>query len=324
MNAAQSGRPKLLYIAGTGRTGSTLLEKLLGSLDGVFAAGELTWLWYALRGDGRCSCGSHYRDCPVWGKVLEEAFGSADEVPFLEMLEARTRFQSTHLPLMAVPGFSRRRWRSLGRYPDRLRRLYAAIRHQTGCRLLLDSSKEPHYSYLLRELAEFDLKVVHLVRDPRAVAHSWSRVRTEWGFGEGHEMERRGPAVASAYFDVSNIATEVFWGRTDSYLRVRYEEFVTDPRGVLQAISELVDEPFDLDSLLSRDAAGEWVAAVRPIHSAWGNPNRFDSGSLPIRADEAWHTRMGAADRRVVSLLCGPVARRYGYPLWASGGSAGP
>lgn len=48
----------ILYVGGTGRTGSTVLDRMLGNVPGVFAAGELTWLWFALRSGGRCACGA--------------------------------------------------------------------------------------------------------------------------------------------------------------------------------------------------------------------------------------------------------------------------
>ena len=35
---------KVVYITGAGRSGTTLLDILLGELDGFFSAGEMRWL----------------------------------------------------------------------------------------------------------------------------------------------------------------------------------------------------------------------------------------------------------------------------------------
>ena len=70
---------RVLYIAGTGRSGSTLLANILGEVDGVFAAGEVRYLWQRGLTERRlCGCGVPVRECPVWSRVLAEA-GHLDE-----------------------------------------------------------------------------------------------------------------------------------------------------------------------------------------------------------------------------------------------------
>ena len=62
----------VLLVAGSGRSGSTLLASALGQLPGAFCAGELRYLWQ--RGaveDHRCGCGEPFSRCPVWTVVLE-------------------------------------------------------------------------------------------------------------------------------------------------------------------------------------------------------------------------------------------------------------
>src|ERR1700732_3473702 len=64
----------VLYIAGTGRSGSTVLANILGEVEGVFAAGEVRYLWQrGLKENRLCGCGLTVRECPVWSKVLAQA-----------------------------------------------------------------------------------------------------------------------------------------------------------------------------------------------------------------------------------------------------------
>src|SRR5579872_7123206 len=64
----------VLYIAGTGRSGSTVLANILGEVDGVFAAGEVRYLWQrGLKESRLCGCGLPVRDCPVRSQVLARA-----------------------------------------------------------------------------------------------------------------------------------------------------------------------------------------------------------------------------------------------------------
>jgi hypothetical protein len=55
---------KVLYIAGPTRSGSTLLSKILGEVDGFFNAGEIIDIWdRGLASDGLCSCGKAMSQC---------------------------------------------------------------------------------------------------------------------------------------------------------------------------------------------------------------------------------------------------------------------
>ena len=70
-------RPGVLLVTGFGRSGTTLVNTILGSTPGVFAAGEVRFLWERGLLEGRaCGCGEPVRSCPVWGPVVEKAFGS--------------------------------------------------------------------------------------------------------------------------------------------------------------------------------------------------------------------------------------------------------
>ena len=54
-------------------------------------------------------------------------------------------------------------------------RLYQAVRKVSGASVIVDSSKHASYALLLRDLPEFEFRLVHLVRRSHGVAHSWSR-----------------------------------------------------------------------------------------------------------------------------------------------------
>jgi hypothetical protein len=306
---------KILYIGGTGRTGSTLIDRILGQFDGVFNAGELAFVWrHGLRDGGRCSCGEPLISCSVWQKIFLEAFGGVDGIDANEMVELRKRFNSKHLPLMLTEGIRGQLLDRLGPYPERVERLYRAIHAVTGSRIIVDSSKEPHYSYILKSRPGLDVYFLHLVRDPRAIALSWRRKRPEQGFSGGVFMERRSWATSAAYFDVSNVAAEAVWGQSsDRYLRVRYEDFVARPAATLAAIGAFIGESLDLDQLLVDDHV-----ALQATHSAWGNPNRFQHGLIRITPDTAWTAKLPAWRRLTATALTWPLMRRYGYPIRAA------
>ena len=168
-----TGAPTVLYIAGVGRSGSTLLDTLLGQLDGFVSVGELRNLWLRGLTDGwPCGCGAPVRECPFWSAVLEAAFGSAGSVSVEAMRELQAHTVRTrHLPALwwsTAHGPSD----SVKRYGEVLSRLYHGIAEVSGARVVVDSSKHPSDALVASTLKGLELYVLHLVRDPRGVAFS--------------------------------------------------------------------------------------------------------------------------------------------------------
>ena len=300
--------PKILYIGGTGRTGSTVLGKLLGQFSGVFSAGELAFLWeYGLIRGGRCSCGVRLESCEVWSSVLNAAFGANPPDP-RRMTELRRRFWSGHLPLMLLPGGGRRGLRRLEEFPQVVERVYRALGSVTGARVVVDSSKEPHYSYILREATDLQVYFLHLVRDPRAVGYSWRHRPLEQSVDGAVLRRQRGPLRVSLYYAISNAAAEAVWARHPRSRLLRYEDFVANPRDTLRAISEFLDEPLPVDDVLE-----ERRFRVRSLHSAWENPNRFERGMVELTADDSWRFGLATSTRLQLEALNWPFMLRYGY-----------
>jgi hypothetical protein len=306
-------RVRVLYIGGTGRTGSTLLTNLLGEFPGFFAAGELAFIWrFGFLNDGRCGCGLVLRDCPVWQSIFAAAYGGAGNVDAAELVRLRRRFNSNHLPLMLTRNMRERLLERSGDFPQTVEKLYHGIAEATGSRVIIDSSKEPHYSYILRSLPSLEVFFLHLVRDPRGVAFSWKDHRKkESGLSHEAMMEERGSIVSSTYFDVSNIAAELLWARTpDHYMFLRYEDFLNRPEQTIHSIGEFVGEDIDPQRVL-RD--GQVI--LGQSHTAWGNPNRFDQGPVRLKTDETWRSAMPRQRQLAVTGLTLPLMKHYRYPL---------
>src|SRR5205085_9377274 len=93
---------RVLLIAGSGRSGSTLLANLLGSVPGVFSAGEMRYLFdRGLRDNRLCGCGVPFRECPVWTRILTAA-GRGDDAAVAAARWGRIR--RLHRLVAASPG----------------------------------------------------------------------------------------------------------------------------------------------------------------------------------------------------------------------------
>jgi hypothetical protein len=304
----------VLFIAGAGRSGSTLLDGILGQLDGFFAAGELRYLWERGLQEGRlCGCGVPVRDCPIWRAVLASAFGpGVDANAAAELQRQATR--ARRAPAMILSGrLGRRR---PGRLAAALGPLYQAIRESTGCRVLVDSSKLPSYGALLEALPGVELYVLHLVRDPRATAWSWLRRKRLTDTPAPRLMQRQPPGKSAAMWMVWNLTAALLWSGGPRYLRLRYEDLVRRPEAAVRRIAELVGES---PAALPFPVPGR--VALAPTHSVAGNPGRLDTGEVALRLDDEWSSRLRPRHRLVVTLATWPLLRHYRYRVTRRGGT---
>ncbi|MDX1394696.1 MAG: sulfotransferase [Gemmatimonadota bacterium] len=303
--------PTVLFIGGAGRSGSTLLEMMLGQVEGTFAAGEVTYLWErGLTENQLCGCGLPLRDCEFWERVVAATFDGG-EVPTATLAAERRYLCSLGntprlaVPALRTPGFRKR----LGAYREALVRLYRAIADETGADVVTDSSKYPPEALLLAGAEGIDLRIVHLVRDSQAVAHAWQRwkLRPEIHWKEEYMPRYPYPQTAVAW-NVFNGLFERMRRRGTPTLRVRYEDMVRDPRAALEQVCEFMGKPeARLDFLEGRRFA------IEPNHTCSGNPIRFEDGAVEIRSSDAWEREISGMQRRVVAAMTYPYRRRYGY-----------
>lgn len=304
---------RVLYIGGWGRSGSTLLARLLGEFPGYLPVGELREGWLrGCRENRLCGCGEPFLSCPFWSEVGLRAFGGWGSVPVEDLLRAWRRYDRPWMvPLLSM---ARRipRPGALDLLIQALADLYAAAREVSGARVVVDSSKLPSYGFLLRLVPGLDVRMVHLVRDPRGVAFSWMKrlVRPD-GAGRGDQMPRFDPLAAAIRYDVYNAQAHLARHLGIPYLRIRYEDLVADPQESLRRIVAFMGEPPDtpLPPSVSGSAADLGVA-----HTVDGNPMRLSRGTVSIRADEAWKSLLGPRERRIVTAVTFPLLRLYGYP----------
>ncbi len=305
------GRTKVLYIVGLGRSGSTILSNSLGQIKGFSSVGEICYAWKHDFIENRlCGCGRPFYECPVWTEVVREAFGGPEGVDARRMIGLqRSGARTRHIPMMLTKNGPKTLAGRLDGWLENTGRLYNALRAVTGSRVIVDSSKEPAYGYALGMVENVDLRVLHLIRDPRAAAYSWLKKKSQPDSEELEFMHRFSPTKSAVLWDTWNAAAEALW-RDEKYLMLRYEDFVANPRQSFTRILDLLDEE-DAELPLT----GDQEVKLGISHTVSGNPNRFETGSVALRHDREWIPKMNPKDRNLVTGLTLPLLRRYGYPL---------
>jgi hypothetical protein len=178
----------------------------------------------------------------------------------------------------------------------------------SGDRVVVDSSKAPTEATILRRRTGVDVAVVHVVRDPRAVAYSWQRAADAGHTEPASVANRAREWLTSTAASAAAAATFP----ADRRMTVRYETLVTDPASVIPAVAAMVGErPATLGFL-----GGNGDRASR--HMIAGNALRDAATPVRIRPDMEWVLALDPASRRLVTAMTGPFLLRYGYPLQPS------
>lgn len=308
-----SGPLRVLYVGGMPRSGSTLTDLMLHQLPGHVGVGELFYLWRnGLAHDGLCACAAPFSRCSFWEEVGRVAFGGWDRTDPAHVMRLQERVDRTsRIPLLLLPRRPRRFAADLAEYTDILRRLYAAIVTVSGEEVVVDSSKRPSLAYVLRTMPDVDLRVVHVVRDPRGVAFSFAKhvalpagaaLRSEMPRSTTRKVSRRWVSVNAMIAGLRRVGVPV--------TRVRYEDLVVAPDRELRRVLKLMDEATPAAGF--DHVSGSGVTVPR-THVVAGGRIRLASGTMPLRLDQQWQQEMPAASRRLVEAMTAPVRSRYGY-----------
>ena len=247
----------------------------------------------------------------MWTQVGELAFGGwTDQVLDSLTSQHRAAARQRNLPGMLA---RRRPSPALTELRATYAAIYAAVAEVTGAHVVVDASKGPALGQALAGAPDIDLRILNIVRDPRAVAWSWHR-QVERPHAQGTDlMWQISPSRSAAQWSALQLEMTAIarLGRVPS-ARLRYEDFVADP------VAALVPASADLGLPLSRadlSAVVEGGVELGSSHGLSGNPSRFQVGTLPLRHDERWKTEMDSTSRAVVTALTLPLLKAYGYPL---------
>lgn len=258
-----SGPVNIVYIVGVGHSGSTLLDLVLGSHSQIESMGEVRHIVHSrmtLDPGRNCPCGARIKDCAYWNGMMREMNGP---------MEGDEALDAYHL--------------------------FKAVLAMTGKSRVCDSSK--HMTWLRMYLSRpdlFNVRIVHLVRDPRAVAYS--RYRRQ---GAYYRLIVRSLLIHRAMLS--------FLRRRQGWVRVRYEDVARRPREELPRLMAALG--FEAEEQ-------QYRFSDRVHHTMHGNTMRWKKGQ-EIREDTGY-LEEGALTPlmwRVGTWLAWPLLLAYGYPL---------
>ncbi len=314
----------LVYICGSGHSGSTLLDMLLGGHPKITAIGEAYRAFVCANKTTQvhqCTCGKSILTCPMWQRVssqLQEMMGVCDP----EILKKlRTTHESSldrnddgfHMDVVKGRPYtinnlvlllgSRFIWRiasrCIGSVNDQRHMLensvtlFEAVRRACATPVVVDSSKNAGRMKGLHFCVREKIRVIHLVRDGRGVTLS--------------RMRREDVSMPSAARIWAKEQLRFRWALAtiprSQVMRCKYEHLCTEPEKVLKQIYDWLGLSFAPESLEFR---GE-------RHNIGGNPMRFRHHESSITLDEKWRDELSAADLATFHNVASKANYQLGY-----------
>ena len=302
---------KIIYIAGYGRSGSTLLERLLSSHEQIVGIGEAKILFRLQdKGNFLCACGQPTNACPFWSCVLDR-FGP-DNTANHENWIVQRRFEP-------IQSLGRHLWRYRSRQRTQYKELMNHLMDSIATALpeytsyVIDSSKTSHDCSLrpvaLSKIAALDVRMIHLVRDGRSCIASLMA-------GSNRKMEKGvipmitvpGLRGTVGWF-TANMAAHLFqWLHPpEHYCRIRYEDLVAHCEDTVKQLGDFLG--LDLQEQIRMIKRGD---SLPQLHQLGGNRIRFNE-KLTVKRDNPTPVKLRLRQRAAFWLLNASLSSFYGY-----------
>lgn len=264
---------KIIYIAGDGRSGSTLLEMVLANIEDSISVGEAARFWKRFsEGDSNCGCGSKITECALWSGLNEFSKGEAG----INNMEMATRVMEIN------------RYRNFKKIPDLVRdpaweafnrcvkSFYEQIAEISGNDVIIDSSKSVPWLYYLKSLNFCEVQVIHVERALKNVANSWKKKISlpEYNYRNVEMPIKSNYTIAKNAWKVQRQLKRL--RRTYPIYYVNYEQFIGSFDSCLIPLSEFLDNKIEIESI-----------EILPNHAIGGNPIRFsENKTIKLRTRE--------------------------------------
>jgi hypothetical protein len=306
-------KPTIVYISSDNRSGSTLLDQLLGSNPRLTSIGEVIHVDAYAREDRKlynpshplvCSCGLRLAECPFWTAVGRAAGRPLETFRIHRKRLNRPgalakRFRKFTMKALMGPLAGLNRMRLVRWYAGGLQtakesfELFDAIGAATGAEFIVDSSKDP-YRFMSLHCEQPDrVKVILLARDYRGVVNS--KMKRNMSLSKAIRTWSRRIRQMD---EMANLLPE------SDVLRVTYEDLCLSTETVMRNLCSFIGIEFTPDMLV-RDSGS--------LHHLGGSPSKFDSSRKQVAIDTSYLEAFSPEQLEFMRSVAGRAAQRWGY-----------
>ncbi|MGJ5642997.1 sulfotransferase [Formosa sp. S-31] len=279
----------ILYLLGSGRSGTTLLATILNSTNKVLTSGELHQFYTYFKNDSSCSCGDSVHKCTFWKKVIDDLNLPKDKI---EICEKKQNNEEGHryIPLILLGK------KASPDYVISQKQLFNSITKHSKKQWILDSSKYIGRFLLLNQITGFNIKGIYVVRDVRGVINSFSKqVQTP-----------RKPLNTIFYYLLTNFFGQLICWTNKNIIKVRYEDLVQNPNKTIETI---------YNNLLNSETENKTLNEEFKMPHIIGGNRLKTNKTIKIKKDNAWESIISRPKQILYYILCLPFMIINNYKI---------
>jgi amino acid adenylation domain-containing protein len=292
-SGSEEKNPGAVFILSSTRSGSTLLRVMLGGHERLFAPPELELLGFESLSERRAAFQGRYQF------FLEGAWRALMQLKGCDLAEAQWLMRECERAGMSVKQF------------------YGELQGMLGERILVDKTVSYALDVGVLERAEAyfkEARYLHLVRRPEAMIRSFERVKAEQ-VGFRYERRLSGRELAEAMWVISHENILEFLGRVpeERQHRVKFEDLVTEPRAVMEEVSEFLGIELSEGMLKPYEERRERMTdAAHPLSVMVGDVRFHEHREIDRRVAERWKEEGEDLELGVAAV---ELSQRLGYEV---------
>ena len=317
----------IVFIVGAGHSGSTLLSKALNSHSKVFSLSEISnFEEDIVKEFSICGCGQNIHDCQFWERINQKlinlnGFGIKQHPRLYNLKRDKHTFYHkfkyyVERNLAINLNFFSNHFRTR---LDYINDLYEVVFNDSGSEVIVDSSKTPNRAYLIKKYLQknYNIKVIHLVRDGRAVIYSYLKgfYRVVLKNSSSGEFEKK-TFIAEKKRDIDEAISiwikdnakaekyhnSFFYGNNNYFLQT-YEKFANNPKEELKNIIEFIGFSYEVEMLNLNRFQNHMVS---------GNASRINASEIQ-RPYSKWKNSLTDDQIQYFNLKAKKLNQKYGF-----------
>lgn len=276
----------ILYLLGSGRSGTTLLATILNSTSKVDTVGELHQFYSHLNDNLKCSCGKFVTECGFWQQVLSHLKIDNKTIERF-VINQNKEEEHKHIPFLLLGK------KASYDYIESQERLFNAIGAFKN-EWILDSSKYVGRFLLLSQIKSLNVKGIYVVRDIRGVVNSFNKqVQTP-----------KKPISTIFYYLLTNTFAQLICWLDKGVIKLRYEDLVDNPHQAIENIYISLLKAEEININLNE--------AFDVPHIIGGNRLKRNK-TITIKKDMEWKQNISRFNQIIYYFLCLPfmLINRY-------------
>jgi hypothetical protein len=297
----QKDRINLIYIVSNGRSGSTLLEMLIGKHTQCMTVGEFQMLPIDFRNNIQpCGCGLSISNCEFWSKIykINKSIidnGSIDK--FRDLSAGKVIRIKEIIDILLFRESDLKSQKKYGNENFKIFKNILKISNKDKKIKIIDSSKDPYRLKWLIQSGYFNINILHIIKSPNAFVYSMIK-------NEKSAIKKiYKTARMSVRWSLENLIIRTVsrtFAKKNRYYRVQYESLAKTPQVEMEKV-------FNFLKIENENITENGFQFKN--HAISGNFMRFKSSK--IKLDQKWIKYLGFVEKIIIYMITRPFKYLY-------------